>query len=186
MSRLSLANDSKMKSLPIIHIIGLPGAGKTTLARKLSKALKVPIFRIGGYRAKFSQTPIGEADAWLALFRDLSRRGWRDCILETTGINKRESFLQDGLPFGQIITIKLEAPRKLLHQRIRLKRKREQGEEWLFSIVYSDKHAFVDKCFKNFRSISAHVRINTTGCSKAQVFQQALRELDDMRDFKDL
>ncbi len=72
------------KSMPIIHIIGLPGAGKSTLAKKLSRKLKLPIYYIGEYRSMFPHTLVGEADAWIALFRDLSRRKWRNCILETT------------------------------------------------------------------------------------------------------
>lgn len=102
------------RSVPIVHIIGLPGSGKTTLARRLSKILKVPVFCIGHYRALFPETALGEADAWLALFRDLSRRGWKNCILETTGLNVREEFLMKALPFGQMFTIKLEASRKTL------------------------------------------------------------------------
>jgi len=62
--------------IPIIHIIGLPGSGKTTLSRKLSGKLKVPVLRIGYHRALFPETPIGEADAWVALFRQLSLRRW--------------------------------------------------------------------------------------------------------------
>src|ERR1700691_2516111 len=112
--------------LPIIHIIGLPGAGKTTLARSLSKKLKAPIYGIGSYRSHFPMTGIGEADAWLALFQDLSKRKWQNCILETTGLNKRESFLSDALPIGEMMTIKLEAPRKVLYQRIGKKKKKEQ------------------------------------------------------------
>ena len=78
---------------PILHIFGLPGAGKTTLAKGLSRKLNLPIFQIGEYRSKLHSSPTGEADAWVALFRDLSRRKWRNCILETTGLNRRESFL---------------------------------------------------------------------------------------------
>jgi len=83
---------------PIIHIIGLPGAGKTTLSKKVGRKLKLPIYRIGEYRSKFPMTIYGEADAWLALYRSLSKQKWRNCILETTGLNRRESFLRAVLP----------------------------------------------------------------------------------------
>ena len=33
--------------------------------------------------------------AWMALFQELSRRGWKNCILETTGLNSRETFLRE-------------------------------------------------------------------------------------------
>jgi adenylate kinase family enzyme len=84
---------------PIIHIIGLPGSGKTPLAKKLSKALGFPVFQIGEYRAIFSSSPIGEADAWVALFRDLSKKRWKNSVLETTGLNARETFLKVALPY---------------------------------------------------------------------------------------
>ena len=79
---------------PIIHIIGLPGSGKTTLSKKLARKLKLPVYRVGEYRSKFPVTVYGEVDAWLALFKDLSKRKWRNCILETTGLNRRETFLE--------------------------------------------------------------------------------------------
>jgi adenylate kinase family enzyme len=82
-----------MNLIPIIHIIGLPGAGKTTLAKKLSSRLNLPVLRIREYRSKYPPSPIGEADAWVALYRELSKRKWRNCILETTGLHRRECFL---------------------------------------------------------------------------------------------
>jgi deoxyadenosine/deoxycytidine kinase len=78
----------------IIHIIGLPGAGKTNLAKKLSKKYNLPIFRIGEYRSKFPLSPIGETDAWVALFQGLSRRKWRKCILETTEYPDKYEFVK--------------------------------------------------------------------------------------------
>lgn len=66
----------KEPSFPIIHIIGLPGAGKTTLVKKLSRKYNLPEFHIGTYRAKFPATAEGEASAWVALFHDLSRQKW--------------------------------------------------------------------------------------------------------------
>ncbi|MBI5418411.1 hypothetical protein HZA55_10810 [Candidatus Poribacteria bacterium] len=50
-----------MKNIkPIIHIIGLPGAGKSTLSKKLAKKFKLPIFYIGKYRSRFPATGAGE------------------------------------------------------------------------------------------------------------------------------
>src|SRR3989338_8420328 len=166
------------RNLPIIHIIGLPGAGKTTLAERLRKMLKIPVYRVGKYRAQFPQTAIGEADAWLALFRDISKHGWRNCILETTGLNIRESFLQTALPLGQMITIKLGAARKTLYQRIHKKKKKEQGGNWLYSVQYHNKYEFVRKLFKRFQTIPADCRIATDRRTKTEVYQMVLKEID--------
>ena len=166
------------RTLPIIHIIGLPGAGKTTLSQGLSKALKVPILRIGYHRARFPQTPIGEADAWVALFRELSRRRWENCILETTGLNHREEFLRTALPFEQVFTIKLDASRKTLAARIRKKKKRDRGGRWFYGAEYRNKYEFVRKLFKYFRKIPANCHINTNRLTSAAVYQLALKEID--------
>lgn len=168
------------RTLPIIHIIGLPGAGKTTLARKLSRTLKMPILRIGYHRPQFPMTPIGEADAWIALFRELSRRRWKNCILETTGLNSREGFLRAALPFEHMFTIKLEASRKTLFLRIRKKKKRERGGRWLYSAAYRNKYEFVRKLFKQFRKIPGDCHINTNRLTKALVYQQAFKEIDSI------
>ncbi len=166
------------RTLPIIHIIGLPGAGKTTLARRLSNLLKVPVIRIGYHRARFPQTPIGEADAWISLFRELSRRRWKDCILETTGLNHREEFLRTALPFERLFTIKLFASRKTLVARVRKKKKLDRGGRWFYSAEYRNKYEFIRKLFKQFRKIPADCYINTNRLTSAAVYQLALREID--------
>lgn len=165
--------------LPIIHIIGLPGAGKTTLAKRLAKGLKLPVYSIGKHRSRFPMDPIGEADAWVALYRDLSRRKWRNCILETTGLNSRESFLKTALPPLQIITIKLEAQRKILYERINKKAKREQGGKWLFSLDYADKSEFVKKLFKGFKEIPSEIKIDTSKIKAYDVYKIALIKIKD-------
>ena len=167
------------RSFPIIHIVGLPGAGKTTLGRQLSKKLDLPVFYIGDYRARYSKTAIGEVDAWVALFRALSRRRWQDCILETTGLNFREEFLRKALPFGQMMTVKLEASRKMLHKRIRMKKKSEQGGDWLFSKDLPDKVAFVDRLYKKFCLLPADVVVNTEHLTRTQVYCLALKKVEE-------
>lgn len=168
----------RKRTTPIIHIIGLPGAGKTILSRRLSKALKVPVVRIGYYRAQFPQTPIGEADSWIALFRELSRRRWENCILETTGLNRREEFLRTALPFEQVFTIKLDASRKTLAARIRKKKKRDRGGGWFYGTEYQNKYEFVRKMFERFRKIPADCYINTNRLTSVAVYRLALREID--------
>lgn len=172
----------KKTPFPIIHIIGLPGAGKTTLARGLSKVLRIPILGIGRYRARFPKTPIGEADAWLALFRELSHHRWKNCILETTGLNCREGFLRSILPFGQIVTIKLEASRKTLFRRIGRKKKKDRGGQWLYNATYRDKYEFVQKLFKNFSKVHADYYIDTDRLSKVDVFRKAFDKINSVRE----
>ena len=171
---------SKKRTFPIIHIIGLPGAGKTTLARRLSSALKVPILRIGYHRSIFPMTLIGEADAWVALFRELSRRKWKNCILETTGLNSREEFLKVALPFDQIFTVKLNASHKTLISRIRKKKIRDRGGRWLYSAAYKNKYEFVRKLFKRFRKTSANCYINTDRLTEVEVYQRVIRKISFM------
>jgi len=163
--------------LPIIHIIGLPGAGKTTLAKKLSYRFRIPVYRVGEYRSKFPSTVIGEADTWLALFKALSKKRWMNCIVETTGLNCREKFMREAFPMGRIIIVKLEAKRKILYSRISKKRSKEQGSKWLFSASYSDKYEFVKKLFKEFKILPAEIKIDTSSLNAREVYRIVLKKL---------
>ena len=165
----------KTKSgFPIIHIIGLPGAGKTTLGQRLSRKLGLPIYRIGEYRARFPMTLVGEADAWVALFRDLSKRKWKDCLLETTGLNSRESFLRAAFPLFRRVTVKLEAPKTVLYKRIKKKREKDQGGQWLFGDVYRDKCEFVKKMFEDFKKMPAEITTDTSKIGPDEVCKRVL------------
>ena len=168
----------RQMNLQIIHIIGLPGAGKTTLAKQLSKKLKIPAYSIGYYRGRFPMTSIGEADAWLALFCDLSKRKWCNCIIETTGLNAREGFLLDALPFDRIIIVKLEASRKVLMQRIGLKKKSEQGGKWLYSGHFKNKYDFVNKLYPAFKEVVYRFAVKTDKMTKKEVFEAVLNRIN--------
>ena len=143
---------------------------------KLAKRLNVPIYRIGRYRAKFPTTLIGEVDAWVALFRDLSKRKWRNCILETTGLNCRESFLKYTLPRFQMITIKLTGKKKVLYERIKNKRF-TAVQRWLFSDSYPSKAEFVKKMYKEFQRLPTEIKIETSQRKPEEVYRIALSEL---------
>jgi len=171
----------KKLGFPIIHIIGLPGAGKTTLGKKLSAKYHLPVFYIGAYRSKFPSSDKGEADAWVALFRDLSRQKWANCILETTGLNSRERFLRAAFPFSNIVTIKLIAQKRVLYKRIG-KKKNERGGEWLFSDDYSDKYEFVRKMLRQFIDVPAEMVIDTTRMKAQDVFRKVVSWLPFWKD----
>lgn len=97
--------------------------------------------------------------------------------METTGLNCRESFLKTALPLLQRVTVKLEAQRKILYERIQKKKKDEQGGEWLFSKNYRDKYEFVKKLFKDFRKVSADIRIDTTKLNQDEVYKTVMEKL---------
>jgi hypothetical protein len=160
-----------------MHIIGLPGSGKTTLAKKLSKELNLPIYNIGMYRIKYPETIMGEASAWVRLFYELSKRNWKNCILETTGLNKRENFLTDVLLYTDYYRIKLTASKKILYQRINKKKIKERGGKWLYSDSFKNKYDFVNKMFKLFKNCFAHLYINTENINSERVFNRVLKEI---------
>ncbi len=170
------------QEVPIIHIIGFSGAGKTTLARRLSNVLKVLILRIGYHRTRFPQTSIGEADAWVALFRELSRRRWKNCILETTGLNCREAFLKAALPFENMFTIKLEASQKTLFRRIGKKKKKDQGGQWFYSASDRDEYEVIRKLFKRFCKVPADCYIDTNRLTEAKVFREVFKEINSIEE----
>lgn len=100
-----------------------------------------------------------------------------NCILETTGLNQRESFIRAALPVGQVITVKLEAPQRVLYGRIGKKRQGEQGGEWLFSSNYPNKYEFVKKLYKEFDKLPAEIRIDTVRLNPEKVYEAAMNKL---------
>ncbi|MBI5555392.1 MAG: hypothetical protein HY920_06045 [Elusimicrobia bacterium] len=170
--------------MTIVHIIGLPGAGKTTLAEKIECDYDLPIFRIGEYRAKYPMTYEGENKAWYSLSKGLkSYQKEKNCILETTGLNLLEEILPAKRPVSNRLVIKLVASKKTLQERIKKKKKREQGGKWLFQFSYPDKFTFVDKLYKRFEDIPANIMIDTNEVNANVVYDIAMRKLLRFRIF---
>jgi len=106
---------------------------------------------------------------------------WKNCILETTGLDRREEFLITALPFEQVFTIKLDVSRKTLAARIRKKKKRDRGGRWFYGAKYRNKYEFVRKMFKHFRKVPADCYINTSRLTSAAVYRLAFEEINFMR-----
>jgi len=169
---------TKANSFPIIHIIGLPGVGKTTLAGNLAKKWNLPVYRIGNFRSKFPSSVMGEADAWVALFLALSKKRWSNCVLETTGLNRREMFLTAATPFDRIVRIKLHAKKSVLYTRVKKKPKNEQGsDDWVFGDSYKNKHEFIKKLYGEFKKVPATIIIDAGKLTAREVYKTVVKEL---------
>lgn len=168
---------SLKRPLPLIHVIGLPGSGKTTLASALSKKIGLPVLRIGAFRARHPETAEGEADAWLDFYHVLSRRRWRNTIVETTGLNRREAFLEAALPLLRIVTVKLTAPKRVLLARAGRKPHNERGGKWLFSHSYRNKKEFIRKMYPHMKKVHATFEINTSRKTLQQTLDIVLDHL---------
>ena len=61
-----------------------------------------------------------------------------------------------------------------------MKKKSEQGGDWLFSKDLPDKVAFVDRLYKKFDLLPADIVINTERLAKAQVYRLALKKISGL------
>ncbi len=165
------------RPLPLIHVIGLPGSGKTTLATALSKKIGLPVLRIGAFRARHPESAEGEADAWLDFYKALSRRRWRNSIVETTGLNRRAAFLEAAMPLLRLVTVKLIAPKRVLLARAGRKPRNERGGKWLYSHSYRNKREFIRKLFVAMKKVQATLQINTSRKTLRQTLDIVLDHL---------
>lgn len=133
--------------------------------------------RIGQFRGRFPPTAEGEADAWLALYRELSRYGWDRVILETSGLNGRLCLLYQALPPGRILTLKLICSREELLRRVKLKPPEEEAEPWVYRDTLPDRETFIEQFFEPFAALPAEIEIDTTCPSPEEVFAHVIEEL---------
>jgi len=163
--------------MAILHVIGLPGAGKTTLTSRLGPHLGWEVLQIGRFRRGFPPTAEGEADAWLALYQELSRHGWDRVILETSGLNGRLCLLHQALLPGRILTLKLICSKEELLRRVKLKPSKEKAEPWVYRDTLPDRETFIARFFEPFAALPAEIEIDTTRLSPEEVFACAVERL---------
>jgi hypothetical protein len=166
---------SSEPEMAILHVVGLPGAGKTTLSARLGPHLGWEVLCIGQFRRLFPPTALGEADAWLTLYQELSRYGWDRVILETSGLNGRLCFLYQALPPGRVLTMKLLCSQKELLRRMKLKPP-EEAEPWVYRDTLPDRETFIRQFFEPFAALPAEIEIDTTHLSPEEVFARAVEE----------
>lgn len=163
--------------MAILHVVGLPGAGKTTLTTRLGPHLGWEVLQIGRFRRLFPPTATGEADAWLALYQEISQHSWDRVILETTGLNGRLCFLRQALPWGRVLALKLTCSKEELFSRVKLKPP-EEAEPWVYRDTLPDRDTFIREFFDLFAALPAEIEIDTTYLSPEEVYARAVEELE--------
>lgn len=160
----------------IVHVIGLPGAGKTTLTAKLGPALGWPVLSIGAFREDRSPDLTGEHEAWEALHEALAKRGFSEAILETSGLNGRAHRIENEVPDDELVRVKLVCPPDVLHRRVRERETDDEPSSWAFSQI-PDRHAFIDRFQGRFEELEADIEIDTSEHEPSEVLAIVQREL---------
>lgn len=166
----------------LVHVIGLPGAGKTTLTAKLGPSLGWPVLSIGAFRQGRPADLSGEVEAWEALYDAIETRGFSETILETSGLNRRADRIEDGAPEGGLVRVKLVCPRELLHARVRERDEPDdEPSSWAYSKAIPDRHAFIDRFFETFEELPADIEVDTSEHAPAEVLAHVKAELGKPR-----
>lgn len=176
MGRKSARSESRT-TLPVIHLVGLPGAGKSTIASRLAKHLALPVFRIGKFRANYPSSESGEANGWVDLFIELGRVGWRNAIVESTGLNRRSCFLRAAIEHPALVTVKLVCPQAILLKRIAAKRDDASDCYWVFRGI-AGKQDFARSQRESIKALPAELTVDTAKTPPAGAVARILRYID--------
>lgn len=161
----------------LVHVMGLPGAGKSTLTYRLGPALGWPVFSIGAFRENRSPDMTGEREAWDALNDVIAERGFSEAILETSGLNGRVYRIENEIPDDELVRVKLVCPPGLLHQRVRERETDDEPSTWAFSDI-PDRHAFIDRFQGRFEELDADIEIDTSKHEPSEVVAIVQRGLE--------
>jgi hypothetical protein len=158
--------------MPVIHLMGLPGSGKTTLAQHLLQHLEWKhSFRIGTFHKRFPSSAEGGQAAWNAMLAEMAETGWDRFIFESTGVNPRWDKVIERCGRDKIISFKLNCRLPELLRRISLKSPDDQGHgDWQPPSRFRNKAEFVQAVFSEFSRIRAEVIVDTTHGRPPEVF----------------
>jgi hypothetical protein len=143
----------------IINLVGPCGAGKTTLAGKLSQSLDMPVYGIADFRARHGS----EMEAWSAMRKRIDS-GKGECIIDSTGLNRHlyDTVLKD----REYLTIKLRCS---IEEALR-RAKPDEGT----SDFGMDFHLFVKKSVLAAQRLDADLVIDTEDFTEEEVLDKAL------------
>jgi broad-specificity NMP kinase len=165
--------------MPVIQLIGLPGSGKSSLAKRLVSHLNWSrSFRIGTYHKRFPATEAGDQAAWSSMLEEMAACGWNQFVFETTGLNPRWKEVMDSCGCENVLVLKLECKRAELLRRISLKSTDDQLHgDWFPPHRFRDKSHFVGEAFEEFSRLRADVLLDTTWATAEEVFDLVIRYL---------
>lgn len=165
--------------MAVIHLMGLPGAGKSTLAHRLVSHLNwARSFRIGTYHKRFPETEEGDREAWRQMQADMEAADWSKFICESTGLNARWEEIFARCRREGFVTLKLECRREELIRRIALKSVADQSHgDWSPRSRFRNKIEFVEAVYDDFQKQAADCILDTNRTSCDEVCELATRYL---------
>lgn len=102
----------------IVHVVGAPGSGKTTLAQALARDLGFPVASVDSERRKLLRPgqswPRDDSLTWRAMQRHVEANP--SLIVETMGGTPKSERLLEG---RDVVTVLVSAPERIRHERIR-------------------------------------------------------------------
>jgi thymidylate kinase len=171
--------------MPVIQLMGLPGSGKTTLARGIASFLGWQhSFRIGTYHKRFPSTVEGDAAAWRAMLEGMATCGWDRFVFETSGLDARWNDVLERCDPRNVLTFKLECELSELIRRIAAKSSEDRAHgDWYPPDRFSDKVAYVQAVFAEFSTRRGEIVLNTTRASPSDILDLVVRFLSTHKAF---
>ena len=150
----------------IINMAGISGAGKTTLAKQLSKEYKLKILSISDYRNRYHN----ELLAWQKMAEQVSN----NTIIDTSGLNKFLSILLSKIK-DNYITILLKCTTAEASKR----NKGKKEGYFPYNITRKQFNRNAKKAIQknSYFGAPADIIINTTGKTKTTIYEEAKTKL---------